>query len=894
MPKIKENWHALESRTVLANLKTSFQGLSPEEAGKRLKKFGPNELPREKAMTAFNIFFQQFKGPLIIILVVADLITLTLGEFIDFGVILAAILLNTVIGFFQEYKANKSLSKLQEMIELSAWVRRQGKDFEIPSRELVPGDIILIEAGSRIPADARIFQVNDFWTNEAALTGESLPIEKKSQALDQGAILAERSNMVYSATTAVRGRAMAVVMATGVQSEVGKIAKMISEISEERTPLQGKIAHFSKFLGIAVLIICFFIFFLGITLGQSVFEMFLTSVAIAVAAIPEGLLVAVTIILAIGTQRILKKKALTRRLVAAETLGSVSVICSDKTGTLTKGEMHVATIQTYRGSFKLPPETQDGRAFAMSDHAIALKIGLLCNDARFQDPLHPAKSAILGGPTEAALFRAAVESGLDATSLFRQYPRKQEVPFDSDKRYMATRNKFDQESDIIYIKGAPEVILSSCSFYLSDSEVKKLKSGEREKLKNILEGLTKKGLRVIATAYRRHDKDAPDLSEGEMHDFIFVAFFGLSDPVRPEAKETVDECRKAGIRPIMVTGDHLFTAISVARDVGMKVEKDNFLQGKQLDKMTDREFQGIVKKIDVYARVEPRHKVRIIDAWQEAGEVVAMTGDGVNDAPALKSADVGVALGSGTDVAQETSDIVLLDNNFKTIINAVHQGRIIFDNIRKVVVYLLSDSFSEMILIFGALVMRLPLPITAAQILWINLITDGLPNAALTIEPGEKDVMNVQPRRRDEPLLNREMKAIIFLIGIITDIGLLALFAYMLNIGKDIDYARTIVFAALGIDSLFYVFSCKSLRHTIFRINPFSNIYLVGAVIAGLGIQLLALYAPFFQNIFHLISLHFKDWLLIIAIGIVEILVIELTKLFFIHPWSKKRSLGRA
>ena len=858
MPKKKDSWHSLDARGVLKNLDTSPKGLDLEEVKKRYKKFGPNELPREKAVTGLKIFFEQFKGPLIIVLIGADLISFMLGEFIDFGIILAAILLNTIIGFAQEYKANKSLSKLKKMVEPTAKVRRAGKEYEIPSHEVVPGDIILIEAGFRIPADARLLEAHDFWTNEAALTGESLPIEKSIDALDEGTILAERKDMVYLATSTVRGRAEAVVVSTGIKTELGKIAKMIREIPEEKTPLQQKLAHFGKFLGIAVLILCFLIFFLGIILGESVFEMFLTSVALAVAAIPEGLLVAATIILAIGMQRILKKKALTRRLIAAETLGSVSVICSDKTGTLTKGEMQVGTIQTYKGTFQLPPETQNGRAFAGSDHAIALKIGLLCNDARFQDLSQPSKSAIMGGPTEVALLRAAIESGLDVRNLIKNYPRKFEIPFDAERKYMATRNHFDKERDVIYIKGAPEAVLSFCTFYSEDGEIKHLTPDQRNNIKGILEKLTGQGLRVIATAYKTHGKDDPDFTQEDLHDCIFVAFMGLNDPIREEAKETIQRCKMAGIRPIMVTGDHLLTAKSVSRDVGIKIKKDNFLQGADLDKMTDREFECIVEKIDIYARVEPRHKVRIVDAWQRRGEVVAMTGDGVNDAPALKAADVGVALGSGTDVAKETSDIVLLDNNFKTIVNAVHQGRIIFDNIRKVIVYLLADSFSEMVLIVGALVARLPLPITAAQILWINLITDGLPSVALTIEPGEKDVMKVRPRKREEPLLNREMKAIIF--------------------------------AVLGLDSLFYVFSCKSLRHTIFTMNPFSNLYLVGAVVAGFGLQFVALYTPFFQRIFHLVALQPKDWLIIIAIGIINILAIEITKSFFIFYWRRKKS----
>jgi len=874
----------------MAALKTKKDGLSNEEAEARLKKFGPNELPREKALSALKIFLEQFKGPLILVLLIAALISLFIREFVDFGVILAAVFLNTIIGFFQEYKANRSLQNLKKMVEPVATVLREGKELTIPSHEVVPGDIILIDAGSRIPADARLIEEYDFTTNEAALTGESLPVQKDVDVLEKGVVLAERKNMVYLSTIAVRGRAVAVVTATGLKTELGHIAKLIREIPEEKTPLQQKLAHFSKALGVIVSILSLLIFALGIIYGHSFFEMFLTAVAIAVAAIPEGLLVAVTIILAIGMQKILKKKALTRKLIAAETLGSVSVICSDKTGTLTLGEMQVTAIETCAGTLEIPREEKKHQDFAASDHALALKIGLLCNDAHFKNPKDYTKSEIIGDPTERALFQAARALGLDIPALKKEFYRKYEIPFDAAKRYMATRHAFNKENDVIYTKGAPEKILTFCSYFLENGEIKKIKRSDREKMLGHLEDLTAQGLRVLATAYRRHDPKDKDLTEEDLKEMIFVAYFGLRDPVRPEARETVERCREAGIRPVMVTGDHMLTALSVAKEVGIEASQEHAINGAEIDKMTDRELARIISKINIFARVEPHHKVRIVDAWQAVGESVAMTGDGVNDAPALKAADVGVALGSGTDVAKENSDLVLLDNHYKTIVNAVQQGRVIFDNIRKVIVYLLSDSFSEMILIVGALIFRMPLPILPAQILWINLITDGLPNTALTFEPGEKDIMKMPPRKRKEPLLNREMKALIFVIGILTDLGLLGLFFYMLNKGMGIEYARTIVFAALGIDSLFYVFSCRSLRHTIFTRNPFSNIFLVFAVLGGLGLQLTALYVPFFRDLFQLVTLHTQDWLIVIAIGVIEILAIEVTKMGFIWYWRKKEN----
>ncbi|MDD4995641.1 MAG: HAD-IC family P-type ATPase [Patescibacteria group bacterium] len=888
MAKIRNNWHACPAKEILNMLRTQKSGLAKDDAAHRLERCGFNELPREKGLSGLKVFLAQFKGPLIIILLVAAGISLVIREFVDFGVIIAAVFLNTVIGFVQEYKANKSLKRLKEMIEPQATVRRDGREIIIPSREVVAGDILILEAGARIPADCRLIEAYDFSTNEAALTGESLPINKIITPLSAGTLLAERRNMAYLSTVAVRGRAVAVAVATGRETELGRIAKMISEIPEEPTPLQVQLSFLGKSLGGIVSIISLLIFIFGVILGQPWFGMLLTSVALSVAAIPEGLLVAMTVVLAIGMQSILKKQALTRRLITAETLGSVSVICSDKTGTLTLGVMQVTTVETYKGALELPSEIE-GNMFAKSDHAIALKIVLLCNDAHFENPDQPVTSTIIGDPTEVALFRAARESGLDIHELARSYVRKFELPFDAGKRYMATRHEFKKDADVIYVKGAPEQVLSFCSYYLADGEIHHLGKDERDKIHKDVLRLAGKGLRILAAAYRRHDPEDPDLGENDLKEMVFTALVGLQDPVRPEARETIRLCREAGIRPVIVTGDHILTATAVAEQVGIEIKHDNAMNGAEIDRMNDRELAKVIKRVDIFARVEPQHKVRIVDAWQAAGAVVAMTGDGVNDAPALKSADVGVALGSGTDVAKENSDLVLLDDNYRTIVNAVHRGRIIFDNIRKIIVYHLADSFGEMILIVGSLIFRLPLPLLPAQILWINLITDGLPSFALTVEPGEKDVMRIPPRPRTEPVMNREMKLLIFLVGILTDIGLFLLFIYMLNIGKEVDYARTIVFAALGVDSLFYVFSCRSLRHTIFTFNPFSNRFLLAAVVGGLALQLVALYVPFFQNLFGLQVLYFKDWLLVLAIGVIEILAIEITKLFFIAARKRKQ-----
>lgn len=883
MPNQTNNWYAKDIEAVFKSFGVDERGLSKEEAKKRLEKYGPNELPKKKSFSAIKIFLEQFKGPLIIVLAVAAIISLFLKEFVDFGVISAAIILNTIIGFVQEYKANKSLEKLKTYSEPMATVRRDGKEMTIPSHEVVPGDIMLIDSGAKIPADGRIIEQHEFSTNEAALTGESLPIDKTTETQDKGTVLAERKDMVYLSTVAIRGKAVAIVTSTGEETELGKIAQMIREISEVKTPLQQKLSRFSKILGIGVAIISLVLFGIGVAYGNSIFEMFLTAVAVAVAAIPEGLLVAVTVVLAIGMQRILKKKALTRKLIATETLGSVSVICSDKTGTLTVGKMHMTTIRTLGGSVAMDDLGED---FKESDFAKALKAAILCNDAHFKDPNNPGEAEIIGNPTDKAIFKAGRDSKFDIGGLEEENERKEEIPFDSARRYMATRHAFDDEHDVIYAKGAPEKIFNFCTKYLEDGETKKLDKEGREKLNKIFQEMTEKGYRVLAAAYRHKRAEKDGLDKDDLRDMVFTGFFGLEDPVRPKAKETIERCARAGIRPIMITGDHMLTAKSIARQVGIEVNEKNLMNGSELDQMTDRELEKVIKDIDIFARVEPHQKVRIINAWQKHNEVVAMTGDGVNDAPALKSADIGVALGSGTDVAKENSDLVLLDDRFKTIVDAVQQGRVIFDNIRKVIVYLLTDSFSELLLITGAIVFRLPLPLLPAQILWINLVTDGMPHMALTVEPGEKDVMKRPPRKRKEPLLDKEMKTIIFIIGTLINVGLFGLYLYMLNNGVHIDHARTIIFAALGLDSLFYVYSCRSLRHSIFTRNPFSNMWLNAAVIGGLGVQLVALYVPFFQNIFHLTVMDWKDWLIIVAIGLIQILLIEGVKTAFIWYWN--------
>ena len=867
------DWHALEIRKILAYLKTADSGLSRAEAKRRLAKHGPNKLPEEKRLTRLKIFLDQFKSPLIYILLIAAAITLFLRDFIDMGVILATVFLNTVIGFFEENKAERAIERLKLVLEYKTKVLRDGREYKINAEELVSGDIILVEAGDKIMADARLIKTKNLQIDEAVLTGESMPSPKFAKILEMGAALADRENMVYMGTSVVRGRGAAVVVATGHKTELGEIAMALREIDKEKTPLQKQLMNLSKWLAVGFSLLCLVLFLIGVLQGRSFFEMFLVVVAVAVASVPEGLVISMTVVLAVGMQRILRKKALVRRLVAAETLGSVSIICSDKTGTLTLGKMLVDHIFT----------EQEGEKTKMK----VLGIGLLCNNAVIENPDDELKDWIIfGDPTDQALLSAAVQAGLDKEDLERGMPRIDEIPFDEEKKYMATlhlNEKIEKQRNgrTIYVKGAPEKIISMSSRLEINGQVEKFPPEKINKFKRKIDDLARKGLRLLAVAY----KEAPgaeSFSEQNLNNLVLVGLIALKDPLRQEAKEAIKLCRQAGIRPVLVTGDHKLTAQAIAQEVGLSAEEKNILEGQELDKISDTEFHKILKNIDVYARVEPRHKLRIIDAWQKRGEVVAMTGDGVNDAPALKKADVGVALGSGTDVAKEVSDIVLLDNNFNAIVGAVEQGRSIFENLRKALVYFFSDGFCEVIIIGSGLLLGLPLPVLAAQILWVNLIEHSVPAMALAFEPEEKDLMLEKPRKKDGPILNLEMKVLIFLIGILTDLILFGLFYYLWKSTGDLAYARTMTFAGLAVDSLFYVWSCKSLRSSLWQKNPFKNKFFNLGIAFSWAMLLAALYIPFLQKILKITLLGWRDWVILLGLGFLNIILIEIVKYIFI------------
>jgi len=862
----KHLWHNLSQEKVAEILRTDLErGLTEKEVKRREKKFGLNKLPEEKPLSRTKVFLSQFKSPLIYILVIAGLVTLILWEWTDTIVIFAAVFLNTVVGYLQEQKASNALRALKKVLKPKAKVWREGREKVISQENLVPGDIVILKAGDKVPADGRIIESFNLKIDEASLTGEWLPAEKTPKILPKDTPLADRDNMVYMGGIVEDGEGKVIVTEIGEKTELGKIASLVREQKEEKTPYQKKLAHFSKIIAFFVGLTCFFIFFFGILEGGDFVEMFTTSVAIAVAAIPEGLPVAMTVILALGMQRILKRKGLVRKLVAAETLGSTSVIATDKTLTLTEGKMKVEKILA-------------------RDKNLALKIATLCNEAFVENPQDSEIYwKIRGRPTDRALLLAGKEAGFNKYELEKELPKIDEIPFDSQNKFIATLHQ-TKDGKILFVSGAPEKII----------ELSKIDEKKRKKVNKELENLTAQGLRVVGVGYKKvksqkskvkneNQKSKIKNLKDEIGDLTFVGFIGLKDPLRKEAKEAIQLCKKAGLRPIIVTGDHLLTAKAVAKELGLKTGKENLMEGKDLDKLSDEELAKKLEKINVFARVEPAHKMRIIEAWQEKNKIVAMTGDGINDAPALKKADIGVSLGSGTEVAKEVSDLILLDDNFSTIVGAVEEGRAILDNIRKVITYLLSDSFTEVILIGSAILAKVPLPVTAGQILWANLIEDSFPSIALSFEPKEKDLMKLKPSHSEVPLLTREMKVIIFIIGFFTDLILLGLFFWLLKRNPtNLAYVRTMIFAALSIDSLFYVFSCKSLRQNIWHINPFSNKLLVLAWLIGFLAILAALYLPIFQTLLKTVPLGIFDWFLLIILGLTELISIEGAKHYFI------------
>lgn len=917
--------HRQDTQVILEDFKTDEKiGLDPEEVQQRLKQYGFNELTETPKADWLKKFLDQFRDTLVLILLAATIVSFLLWLYhpeeevypYDSIIILLIVLANATLGFIQESRAEKSLETLKEMAAPDAWVLRSGKREHIPAREVVPGDILFLEAGDKVAADARLLQVNTLKVNESAFTGESIPVEKATQAIQEETVtIGDQKNMVFMGTAVTYGRGKAVVTATGINTEIGKITHLLQQTPPEETPLQKNLDEVGKKLGGLILISCSIVFLTGlVTEGvhtlQGVLGLFMFSLALAVAAIPEGLPAVVTIALALGVQKMAVKNAIVRRLSAVETLGSTTVICSDKTGTLTRNEMTVRKIWIDGKILEVTGEGYEPRGefrwnqkrFSPQDPHLTrlLHIAGLCNNAHLIR--REEGWEIEGDPTEGALVVVAEKGRWILADLELKYPRLGEIPFSSERMRMITIHR-EEGREVAYLKGAPEVVLDLCNRIFINGQVGELTPQQRQHILKINEEMAGSALRTLAMAYRplfgefRDDRGNYSLDKVEQ-DFILVGLVGMMDPPRKEAIEAVATCKRAGMDPVMITGDHKLTAIAVARELDIIPEdKVRIVTGKELEVLSQQELNDLAQEVKVYARVSPEHKVRIVEALKSHGHIVAMTGDGVNDAPALKKADIGVAMGKGgTEVAKEASDMILTNDNFATIIAAVEEGRTIFENIRKFISYLLSSNVGEVISMFVGVMLsnvlgfihkgETFLPLTATQLLWVNLVTDGFPALALGVDPKNPDIMNRPPRDLREPVISKQMWYVIFSLGTFMGLGVLAVLdAYYpgglwdLKPMSNPDYGRTMAFTTLVMFEMFNAFNFRSFHQSIFKVGIFKNRWLLGAVTLSVILQLLVVYTPVLQKAFHTVPLGLTDWMVVILVSSTVLIFMEIIKL---------------
>ena len=901
---VTREWHNLETHEVLTALDSGDSGLTSDEAQRRLVEFGPNELAEKKKVSAWAIFFEQFKSFLIIILLVAVALSAILGEVADAIVIGIIVLFASGLGFIQEYRAERAMEALKRMAAPTASVLRDGKEIEIPAAELVPGDIVSLRTGDRIPADARLIEAMNLRTDEASLTGESVPVEKTTEPVAKDIGIGDRTNMVHMGTAAVYGRGTAVVTATGMATEFGKIATMLQEVKVEQTALQVSLDQMGKWIGVGALMLCFTLAGIGVMREHEILEMVIWGVSLAVAAVPEALPAVVTVGLAIGVQRMVKRHALIRKLPAVETLGSTTIICSDKTGTLTQDEMTVRRIHTNanlidvtgvgyepKGEFLLNGMTYDPKDDAHLQ--VLLNISSLCNDTHLtwvEDTWQ-----IIGDPTEGALAVVAAKASIWQEEISGQFPRVAEIPFSSERKRMTTLHE-TPGGRVAYSKGAPEVILNSCSQIYKDGEEKQLTDEDAGKAFNMARSMAGDALRVLGMAYKRLPGGIESTEIGE-RDMVFAGLVGMIDPPREEVKEAIKLCEQAGIKSVMITGDHKSTAVAIASELGL-LKEEMALSGTELDNLSDEEFDAVVEKVEVYARVSPAHKLRVVEMLSSKGHVVAMTGDGVNDAPALKKADVGVAMGiTGTDVSKEAADMVLTDDNFASIVAAVEEGRGVFDNIKKFLMYLLSSNIGEILLMAGAILfgplIGLPygaIPLIAIQILFVNLVTDGLPALALSVDPPAPDIMRRKPRSREQGIFTKPVLMLIAIGGIWSCLVNLGIFKWALDTGRGMLEAQSFCFLTLVAIQLFKAYNFRSDKHSVFKIGLFSNKWLNLAIISQIMLMVVIVYVPFLQELFNTYALSAFDWVLVILLAGTVFPVLEISK--GIIRWQDKRSEG--
>ncbi len=959
------NWYQLDPQYLFDKLQSSDMGLPEAEARERLRLYGLNKLVGDGKISWLRMFLNQFKSPLIYILMIAALVTVFLKEYKDAAVIAVILIFNALVGFIQEYKAEKHVQALKKMVVAKARVLRDGKELEINSEHLVPGDIVFLTSGARVPADIRLLKTIELRIDESLLTGESVPVEKMAGLLAEDNLTpGDQTNMAFMGTAVINGRAKGLVVATGIQTMLGQIAKDVQEITVTRAPLQEKIDRFAKVIGIIVLAASALLFLIGILVGISATDMFMTAVAAAVATIPEGLPIVVTITLAVGTTRMAQRHAIIRRLPAVETLGSTTVICTDKTGTLTKNEMTVTRLFDGRRIFELTGSGYDPRGEIWEagrrlhgevdgDLAMVFRIGLLCNESEVYE--EEGQYKVDGDPTEGALIIAAMKAGLNPEQEREKYPQLFVIPFESERGYMSTLHRYG-DRNIILVKGAPEKLLDICAACRFEAW---------EEVPKVATHFAREGLRVLGMAYKEVPENKVEITNRDLQTgLVFAGLQGMIDPPRPEAIEAVAGCKKAGIRVVMITGDHAVTAEAIAKSMGLLEEgngEENWaaqpmealnddelfaltqavaavlanragldtrpatsvtgrhletmddmeffnllkevlatlvkragpegavrtvLTGKELETMNDTVLYHLVQKVSVYARVAPHHKLRITQQLIKHGQIVAMTGDGVNDAPAMKAAHIGIAMGkTGTDVAKEASDMVIADDNFASIYRAVELGRVVFDNIRKVTFFLIPTGISAIISILGTLMLGLPLPYLPAQLLWINLVTNGLQVLALAFEPGEKDVLQRPPRSPQEGIMSRLLIERTILVSLIISAGVVYEFVHAFNQGLTIEKARTIAVTTMVFFQFFQAFNSRSETQSLFAMNPLGNPYLFFGVIASIGAHLAAIYIPTMQWLFRMEPISALEW---VRIGVASVTVIVLVE---IDKWLRRHHI---
>lgn len=894
----KQQWYKKTVQETLNFFEVSAStGLKEEQIRANTQTYGLNQLKAEAKKSFMRKLLEQFKDFLILILLAASIVSFAVGEKTDAMIIIAIVIINAFLGLYQEGKAEKAIEALQKMAAPNANVLRNGSPVSVPAEQLVPGDIVILETGDIVPADLRLIESSNLKIEEASLTGESVAVEKTAEASYTNEVqLAERENMAYSSTILTYGRGKGIVVETGHNTEIGKIASMIQSYEEEQTPLQKKLAKLGEDLGIIVLGVCAVVFVVGILRKMPVLDMFMTSISLAVAAIPEGLPAIVTVVLSLGMGKMAERNAIVKKLPAVETLGTTTVICSDKTGTLTQNEMTVVKVYVDEKvldvegeGYEMEGSIKDGNEIADCDKIPSLKrlldIALLANDAKLKKTENN-KLGVMGDPTEGALLTLAGKQDMLSEEYNEKYPRRNELPFDSDRKMMTTfHENIGADKIVSFTKGAPDIVLSHSKYLLQKGEVILLTEERRTAILSMNSNFAQNALRVLAMAYRSYETMPEKISiETIEQDMIFVGMVGMIDPARSEAKEAIKLCKKAGIIPVMITGDYKETAFAIGKQLGMVTEPNQAIMGAELDAYTSEQMRELVKEKRVYARVSPEHKVKIVTALKENGNITAMTGDGVNDALAIKKADIGIAMGiTGTDVAKNTAEVILTDDNFASIVDAVKEGRIIYANIKKFVSFLLSCNIGEILIVLLSIVMQWPVPMLPIQLLWLNLVTDSFPALALGVEKGDPEIMNEPPRDPDEPVLDKVTFRRIIIQSIAICAATLGAYRYgLLHYADNLAGARTVAFVTLITAELLRSYSARSDNHSIFKIGIFSNKALTLGTVFSFGMMFVVVYVPFLQTLFKTVPLGFKEWSVVLPCALIPFLVGELYKKFFV------------